>query len=89
MSSENQNSSAGVINNKRRHFENDASSLHSNKNSICSQKSKEFSQNLIKPLEIFDSETKLEYIEEQVVCPYQKPIESPRKLLTQEVKDLR
>ncbi|KAM7149619.1 activating transcription factor 7-interacting protein 2 isoform 2-T6 [Molossus nigricans] len=85
VSSENQNSSVGVINNKCRHSEYDASSL----DSACSQKSKVFSQNLIKPLE-FDLETRLQYVEEQVVCPYQKPSkskESPRKLSIQEAKE--
>ncbi|KAK1344808.1 hypothetical protein QTO34_013509 [Cnephaeus nilssonii] len=88
VSSDNQNSSF-VINNKCRHSENDVSSLDSNKNSECSQKSKAFSQNSIKPLEI-DLETRLQYIEEQAVRPYQKPskpIESPRNLSTQEAKD--
>nr|XP_045726561.1 activating transcription factor 7-interacting protein 2 [Mirounga angustirostris] len=90
VSSGNQNSSTGVINSKYGHSENDASLLDSNKNSVCSEKSKAFSQNVMKPLEIVDSETRLEYIEEQVVCPYQKPsktIESSRKLFTQEAKD--
>lgn len=88
VSSDNQNSSV-VINNKCRHSENDVSSLDSNKNSVCSQKSKIFSQNSIKPLEI-ELETRLQYTEEQAVCPYQKPskpIESPRNLFTQETKD--
>ncbi|XP_058426055.1 activating transcription factor 7-interacting protein 2 isoform X1 [Diceros bicornis minor] len=85
----NQNLSTGVISSKCKHSENDASSLDANKNSVCSQKSEIFSQNLIKPLEIVDSEARLDYIEEQVVCPYQKPstIESSRKLFTREVKD--
>ncbi|XP_027973437.1 activating transcription factor 7-interacting protein 2 isoform X2 [Eumetopias jubatus] len=90
VSSGNQNSSTGIINSKYGHSENDASLLDSNKNSVCSEKSKAFSQNVMKPLEIVDSETRLEYIEEQVVCPYQKPsktIESSRKLFTQEAKD--
>ncbi|XP_030885281.1 activating transcription factor 7-interacting protein 2 isoform X2 [Leptonychotes weddellii] len=90
VSSGNQNSSTGVINSKYGHSENDASLLDSKKNSVCSEKSKAFSQNVMKPLEIVDSETRLEYIEEQVVCPYQKPsktIESSRKLFTQEAKD--
>ncbi|XP_044771196.1 activating transcription factor 7-interacting protein 2 [Neomonachus schauinslandi] len=90
VSSGNQNSSTGVINSKYGHSENDASLLDSNKNSVCSEKSKAFSQNVMKPLEIVDSETRLEYIEEQVVCPYQKPsktIESSRKLFTREAKD--
>ncbi|XP_066236072.1 activating transcription factor 7-interacting protein 2 [Saccopteryx leptura] len=82
VSSNNQNSSIGVINNKGRYSENDASSLDS-------QKSQVFFQNLIKPLEI-GLETRLQNIWEEVVCPYQKPskpIESPRKLSTQEAKD--
>ncbi|KAM8778508.1 activating transcription factor 7-interacting protein 2 [Rhynchonycteris naso] len=82
VSSYNQNSSIGVINNKGRYSENDASSLDS-------QKSQVFFQNLIKPLEI-GLETRLQNIWEEVVYPYQKPskpIESPRKLSTQEAKD--
>ncbi|XP_036165742.1 activating transcription factor 7-interacting protein 2 isoform X2 [Myotis myotis] len=88
VSSDNQNSSV-VINNKCRDSENDGSSLDSNKNSACSQKSKVSSQNSIKPLEI-DLETRSQSTEEQVVCPYQKPSEpiaSPRNLSTQEAKD--
>lgn len=88
VSSDNQNSSV-VINNKCRDSENDVSSLDSNKNSACSQKSEASSQNSIKPLEI-DLETRLQSTEEQAVCPYQKPskpIESPRNLSTQEAKD--
>ncbi|XP_015427625.1 PREDICTED: activating transcription factor 7-interacting protein 2 isoform X1 [Myotis davidii] len=88
VSSDNQNSSV-VINNKCRDSENDVSSLDSNKNSACSQKSKVSSQNSIKPLEI-DLETRSQSTEEQAVCPYQKPskpIESPRNLSTQEAKD--
>ncbi|CAK6444701.1 unnamed protein product [Pipistrellus nathusii] len=84
--SDNQNSS--VINNKCRHSENDVSSLDSNKNSECLQKSKAFSQNSKKTLEI-DLETRLQYIEEQAVHPFQKPskpIESPRNLSTEEAK---
>ncbi|KAM5198898.1 activating transcription factor 7-interacting protein 2 isoform 2-T4 [Hipposideros larvatus] len=87
ISSGNKNPSTGVITNKYRRFENDASSLDSNKNSMCSQKNDVLSQNLVKPL---DLETRLEYIERQIVCPYQKPsktIESPRNLPTQEAKD--
>ncbi|XP_039741252.1 activating transcription factor 7-interacting protein 2 [Pteropus medius] len=91
VSSGNQNSSTGVISNKCRHSENDASSMDSNRNFVCSQKNEVFSQNLIKPPEIVDLKTRLGHIEEQVVCPCQKPsktIESPRKLSTQEAKDL-
>ncbi|EFB25177.1 hypothetical protein PANDA_011690, partial [Ailuropoda melanoleuca] len=90
VSSGNQNSSIGVMKSKYGHSENGASLLDSNKNSICSEKNKVFSQNVMKPLEIADSETRLEYTEEQVVCPYQKPsktIDSSRKLFTQEAKD--
>ncbi|XP_033284712.1 activating transcription factor 7-interacting protein 2 isoform X3 [Orcinus orca] len=90
VSSSNQNSSTDVISSKCRHSENDASSLDSIKNSVCAPKSKVFSQNLIKPLEIVDSKTRLEYTEEQVVYPYEKPsktVESPRKLFTQDAKD--
>ncbi|XP_031543081.2 activating transcription factor 7-interacting protein 2 [Vicugna pacos] len=89
VSSGNQNSITGAISSKCRHSENDASSLESMKNSVCAPKSKVFSQNLIKPLEIVDSETRLEHTEEQVVYPYEKPskaTESPRKLLKQEAK---
>ncbi|XP_053528133.1 activating transcription factor 7-interacting protein 2 isoform X1 [Artibeus jamaicensis] len=89
VSSDNQNSSIGVINNKCRHSESDAPSLDSTKNSICSQKSNVVSHNVVKPLE-FGLETRLQYIEEQVVCLYQKPskpIESHRKLTTQDAKD--
>ncbi|XP_032316712.1 activating transcription factor 7-interacting protein 2 isoform X3 [Camelus ferus] len=89
VSSGNQNSSTGAISSKCRHSENDASSLDSMKNSVCAPKSKVFSQNLIKPLEIVDSETRLEHTEEQIVHPYEKPskaTESPRKLLKQEAK---
>ena len=89
VSSDNQNSSIGVINNKCRHSENDAPLLGSTKNSICSQKSNVVSLNVIKPLE-FALETRLQYIEEQVLCLYQKPskpIESSRKLSTQNAKD--
>lgn len=88
VSSDNQNSSV-VINNKCRDSENDVSSLDSNKNSACSQKSKVSSQSSIKPLEI-DLETRSQSTEEQAVCPYQKPskpVESPRNLSTQEAKD--
>lgn len=91
VSSDNQNSSTGVISNKCTHSENDASSLDCNKNFVYSQKNEVFSQNLIKPSEIVNLKTRLGYVEEQVVCPYQKPsktIESPRKLSTQEAKDL-
>ncbi|XP_029076098.1 activating transcription factor 7-interacting protein 2 isoform X1 [Monodon monoceros] len=90
VSSSNQNSSTDVISSKCRHSENDASSLDSIKISVCAPKSKVFSQNLIKPLEIVDSKTRLEYTEEQVVYSYEKPsktVESPRKLFTQDAKD--
>uniref|UniRef100_M3YTC3 Activating transcription factor 7 interacting protein 2 n=3 Tax=Mustela putorius furo TaxID=9669 RepID=M3YTC3_MUSPF len=89
VSSGNQNSSTGVINSKRGHSEN-ASLLDSNKNSVCSEESKASSQKVMKPLEIVDSGTRLEYTEEQVVCPYQKPsktVESSKKLFTQKAKD--
>ncbi|XP_020942307.1 activating transcription factor 7-interacting protein 2 isoform X2 [Sus scrofa] len=89
VSSDNQNSSTGIIS-KCRHFENDASSVESSKNSVCSPKSKLFSQNLIKPPEIVDSEPRLEYTEEQVGYPYEKPsetVQSPGKLFTQEAED--
>ncbi|XP_062957334.1 activating transcription factor 7-interacting protein 2 [Cynocephalus volans] len=86
----NQNLSIDAVTKKCRHSENVASSLASNKNSMFSQKSKEFPQNLIKPIEELELETRLEYIDEQVVCPYQKPsktIDSPNKLFIQEAKD--
>ncbi|KAI5762003.1 ATF7IP2 [Gulo gulo luscus] len=89
-SSGNQNSSTAVINSKHGHSENEASLLDSNKSSVCSEKSKASSQKVMKPLEIVDSGTRLEYTEEQVVCPYQKPsktVESSKKLFTQEAKD--
>ncbi|XP_044089130.1 activating transcription factor 7-interacting protein 2 isoform X2 [Neovison vison] len=89
VSSGNQNSSTGVINSKRGHSEN-ASLLNSNKNSVCSEESKASSQKVMKPLEIVDSGTRLEYTEEQVVCPYQKPsktVQSSKKLFTQKAKD--
>ncbi|XP_023472095.2 activating transcription factor 7-interacting protein 2 isoform X1 [Equus caballus] len=90
VSSGNLNSRTGVISSKCKRSESDASSLDSNKNSVCSQESKVSSRNLIKPLEIVDSETRLNYVEEQIACPYQKPsktIESLRKLFTQEAED--
>ncbi|XP_032183891.1 activating transcription factor 7-interacting protein 2 isoform X1 [Mustela erminea] len=89
VSSGNQNSSTGVINSKRGHSEN-ASLLDSNKNSVCSEESKASFQKVMKPLETVDSGTRLEYTEEQVVCPYQKPsktVESSKKLFTQKAKD--
>ncbi|XP_069342238.1 activating transcription factor 7-interacting protein 2 [Eulemur rufifrons] len=83
----NQNLSTGVIISKCRHSENIASSLDSNKNSVFLQKSKESSQNLIKPVEeIVNPETRLEYVAEQVVCP-SKRIDSPSKLVIQEAED--
>ncbi|XP_037363512.1 activating transcription factor 7-interacting protein 2 [Talpa occidentalis] len=87
LSSGSQNSSTSVISNKCRPSENDVSSLESSKNSVCSQKSKVCSQNSV---QIVDSETGLNYPEEQVVCPYEKPSEtgeSPRRLSMQEAKD--
>ena len=88
ISSCNQKSSTDVISSKCRHSENDASSLNSIKNSVCGPKSKEFSQNLIKPLEITDSEARLEYTEEQVVYPYEKPskTEFPGKFFIHKAK---
>uniref|UniRef100_A0A673VCR8 Activating transcription factor 7 interacting protein 2 n=1 Tax=Suricata suricatta TaxID=37032 RepID=A0A673VCR8_SURSU len=90
MSSGNQNSNTSIISSKYEQSENAASLLDSNKNSVCSLKSNVLSQNVTKPLETVDSETRSEYVEDQVVCPSQKPsktIESSRKLLTQETKD--
>ncbi|XP_012503061.1 PREDICTED: activating transcription factor 7-interacting protein 2 [Propithecus coquereli] len=82
----NQNLSTGVITSKCRHSENIASSLDSNKNSVFLQKNKIFPQNLIKPVEeIVNSETRLDYVAEQVVCP-SKIIDSPSKLFIQEAK---
>ncbi|XP_075851213.1 activating transcription factor 7-interacting protein 2 isoform X2 [Microcebus murinus] len=82
----NQNLSAGVITSKCRHSENIASSLDSNKNLVFLQKSKAFPQNLIKPVEeMVNSETRLEYVAKQVVCP-SKIIDSPSKLFIQEAK---
>ncbi|XP_008583477.1 PREDICTED: activating transcription factor 7-interacting protein 2 isoform X2 [Galeopterus variegatus] len=86
----NQNLSIDAVTKKCRLSENVASSLDSNKNSVFSQKSKEFPQNLIKPVEELELETRLEYIDEQVVCPYQKPsktVNSPNKFFIQEAKD--
>lgn len=90
VSSGNQNSSTGVVSSKCGLSENDASLFDSNKNSVCIPKSKVFSQNLTKPLEVVGSETRLEYIEEQAMCLHQKTretVESPRKLLTQGARD--
>lgn len=90
MSSGNQNSNTGAISSKYGRSENAASLLDSNKNSVCSPKSKVLCQNVTKSLETVDSETRSEYIEEQVVCPSPKPtktIESSRKLFTQETED--
>ncbi|XP_052492016.1 activating transcription factor 7-interacting protein 2 [Budorcas taxicolor] len=90
ISSDNQNSSTDVISSKCRHSENDASSWNSIRNSVCEPKSKEVSQNLIKPLEIIDSEARLEYTEEQVVYPYEKPSKTvafPGKLFIHEAKN--
>ncbi|KAK2496001.1 hypothetical protein MC885_021730 [Smutsia gigantea] len=90
VSSGNQNSSTDVISSKCGHSENDASLLDSNKNSVCTQKSEVFSQNLTKPVEVIGSETGLEYTEERAICLHQKPretAESPRKLFTQGARD--
>ncbi|XP_038403314.1 activating transcription factor 7-interacting protein 2 isoform X2 [Canis lupus baileyi] len=90
VSSGNQSLSTGVISSKYGHSENDASLLDSNKNSVCSENSKVFSQNIVKPLEIVASETRLENFEEQVLCPYQKSrktTEFSKKLFTQEAKE--
>ncbi|KAG8513445.1 Activating transcription factor 7-interacting protein 2 [Galemys pyrenaicus] len=87
LSSGSQNSSSSVINNKYRPSEN-ISLLESSKKSVCSLGSKVNSQDSVQ--QIVDSETRLEYTEEQVVCPYQKPSEtgeSPRKHCVQEAKD--
>uniref|UniRef100_A0ABI7WMK8 Fibronectin type-III domain-containing protein n=1 Tax=Felis catus TaxID=9685 RepID=A0ABI7WMK8_FELCA len=90
MSSGNQNSNTSVVRSIYGQSENAASLLDSNKNSVCSVKSKVLSQNVMKPLETVDSETRSEYTQEQVVCPSQKPsktIESSGKPFTQETKD--
>ncbi|XP_072609974.1 activating transcription factor 7-interacting protein 2 isoform X2 [Vulpes vulpes] len=90
VSSGNQSLSTSVISSKYGHSENDASLLDSNKNSVCSENSKVFSQNVVKPLEIVASETRLENFEEQVLCPYQKSsktTEFSKKLFTQEAKE--
>ncbi|KAM8951073.1 activating transcription factor 7-interacting protein 2 isoform 2-T3 [Lycaon pictus] len=90
VSSGNQSLSTGVISSKYGHSENDASLLDSNKNSVCSENSKVFSQNIVKPLEIVASETRLENFEEQVLCPYQKSrktTEFSKKPFTQEAKE--
>lgn len=90
MSSGNQNSNTSVVRSIYGQSENAASLLGSNKNSVCSVKSKVLSQNVMKPLETVDSETRSEYTQEQVVCPSQKPsktIESSGKPFTQETKD--
>nr|XP_055196239.1 activating transcription factor 7-interacting protein 2 isoform X2 [Nyctereutes procyonoides] len=90
VSSGNQSLSTGVISSKYGHSENDASLLDSSKNSVCSENSKVFSQNVVKPLEIVASETRLENFEEQVLCPYQKSsktTEFSKKLFTQEAKE--
>ncbi|XP_023413151.2 activating transcription factor 7-interacting protein 2 [Loxodonta africana] len=87
----NQNLSTGVIQSKCTHSENDATALDSSKNSVWSQKIKVAPQNLIEPVEnIVNSETKLEYIDEEVVGPYKKPgktIYSLKKLFIEEAKD--
>ncbi|XP_041606527.1 activating transcription factor 7-interacting protein 2 isoform X1 [Vulpes lagopus] len=90
VSSGNQSLSTSVISSKYGHSENDASLLDSNKNSVCSENSKVFSQNVVKPLEMVASETRLENFEEQVLCPYQKSsktTEFSKKLCTQEAKE--
>ncbi|GAB5583080.1 activating transcription factor 7-interacting protein 2 isoform X1 [Prionailurus iriomotensis] len=90
MSSGNQNSNTSVVRSIYGQSENAASLLDSNKNSVCSVKSKVLSQNIMKPLETVDSETRSEYTQEQVGCPSQKPsktIESSGKPFTQETKD--
>ncbi|XP_037671356.1 activating transcription factor 7-interacting protein 2 isoform X2 [Choloepus didactylus] len=88
--SNNQNISTGVIQSQCIHSENDAPSLDSYKNSVSSQKSKVFPQNLIEPVEeIVGSKIRFEYVNEQLIGPYQKPgksVSSPRKLFTQEAK---
>ncbi|KAM5130411.1 activating transcription factor 7-interacting protein 2 isoform 3-T5 [Callospermophilus lateralis] len=86
-----QNLSTGVITSKCKHSENVDSSLNSNKNSVFSQKSIVVPKNLVKPVEeIVDSKTRLEHIDEQVVCHYQKPrrtLDSPSKLFIQRAED--
>ncbi|XP_047388688.1 activating transcription factor 7-interacting protein 2 isoform X1 [Sciurus carolinensis] len=86
-----QNLSTELITSKCKHSENVDSSFNSNKNSVFSQKSIVVTKNLIKPVEeIVDSDTRLEYIDEQVVCRYQKPrktLDSPSKLFIQRAED--
>nr|XP_021583330.1 activating transcription factor 7-interacting protein 2 isoform X2 [Ictidomys tridecemlineatus] len=86
-----QNLSTGVITSKCKHSENVDSSLNSNKNSVFSQKSIVVPKNLVKPVEeIVDSKTRLDHIDEQVVCHYQKPrrtLDSPSKLFIQRAED--
>ncbi|XP_006146571.1 activating transcription factor 7-interacting protein 2 isoform X2 [Tupaia chinensis] len=90
--SSNQNFGTSVISSKCRNSENVSSSSDTCKNSVFSQKSKVFSQSLIQPMEeTVDSEIRFEYINEQVVCPCQKPskTDSPKKVFIQGTKDSR
>ncbi|XP_076997957.1 activating transcription factor 7-interacting protein 2 isoform X2 [Tamandua tetradactyla] len=82
----NQNLSTGAIQNKSTHSENHASSLSPVKNSVSSQKNKVFPQNLIEPVEeIIGSKIRFEWVNEEVVGPYQNQ-DSSRKLFIQEAK---
>ncbi|XP_012921076.1 activating transcription factor 7-interacting protein 2 isoform X5 [Heterocephalus glaber] len=89
--SANQNLSTGVITGECRRPEIVDSSLNSEKNSAFLLKSVGFPQNLMKPIEkVIHSKTKLECIDEQVVCSYKKPrktIDSPSQFFIQEVKE--
>ncbi|EHB13620.1 Activating transcription factor 7-interacting protein 2 [Heterocephalus glaber] len=89
--SANQNLSTGVITGECRRPEIVDSSLNSEKNSAFLLKSVGFPQNLMKPIEkVIHSKTKLERIDEQVVCSYKKPrktIDSPSQFFIQEVKE--
>ncbi|XP_006895297.1 PREDICTED: activating transcription factor 7-interacting protein 2 [Elephantulus edwardii] len=87
----NQNLSVAINSSKCRHSKSDASSLNSSKSSVCSQKNKEFFQNLIKIGDkSVDSETRLEHVNDVFVDPYQKSskrIRSYRNLLIDETKE--
>ncbi|XP_006867281.1 PREDICTED: activating transcription factor 7-interacting protein 2 [Chrysochloris asiatica] len=89
--SSNQNFSTVVIQNNCRLSENGAFSLDSSRKPAHLQKSSTFPQHLIEPLEkIVDSETRLNYIDGEVVGPYPnsaKTIFSFRKLFLEEAKD--
>ncbi|KAM6155920.1 activating transcription factor 7-interacting protein 2 [Rhynchocyon petersi] len=89
--SSNQSLRTDIIPSKCRHTENDASLLSSSKNSVYSPKSKMLPQHLLEAVEkIVDSETRLEYVDDKVVSPYQKPgktVCSIRNLFIDEAKE--